>query len=306
MNSMDLNLKSDDRLFDMFEDYTQQAADARRAKKAYKAFQQAAADCAQELMSRGYTMQEVIDGEVDPTFSLKSISDDRPIDTGFTTPLPRSKGQSKTYQRCAHTHPHLKIGKLSIQGGSCYEPHGPYEQYDVEIALCGGKSFKTLLPWETQCVLYPITDGQPPKNKERFDKLIDWTVEQMEAGKTVHVGCIGGHGRTGVFLSVLVHRITGRKDATEWVRKNYCKKVVESKAQVDWLFDNYGIEKVKPSKGDLYGRNVGKPWKTSKYDKPWKSGTASARYDDGDYRYDGHRAKKVPKSGASLFGKDLL
>lgn len=176
--------------------------------------------------------------------------DDNLLDTGQANGKNWwTKGSYKGgYSKCAHSHPSLTIGPdgLKIQGGSCYSPQG---QYDVEIMLCAGaKTPNVMLPWGTQFVRFPIVDQNVPDDRGTFDKLIDWTVEQMKAGKSVHVGCIGGHGRTGLFLSVLVNRITGQTDSTAWLRKHYCQKAVESKKQIDWLHKHYGIEKVAGSK----------------------------------------------------------
>jgi hypothetical protein len=150
--------------------------------------------------------------------------------------------------KCAHTHPLITIGdeKLQIQGGSCYSPQG---FYDIEILLCSGGVPSKMLPWwNIQFVLYPIVDMSVPKDIEEFNQLLDWTIEQMRAKKKVHVGCIGGHGRTGTFLAALINRITGETDTITWLRKNYCTSAVESKEQIDWLHEHYGIKKVKATK----------------------------------------------------------
>jgi hypothetical protein len=121
------------------------------------------------------------------------------------------------------------------------------------------------VPWgPVTYVRFPITDQSVPADKAEFDKLIDWTIEQMRAGKKVHCGCIGGHGRTGIFLSVLINRINGRKDASAWMRQNYCNKAIESKKQVDWLETEYGIERVEPRHAHVT-KSTGHS--TSKWDK---------------------------------------
>lgn len=174
-----------------------------------------------------------------------------------------SKGSSKVpYKRCAHSHPLLTLKEgLTIQGGSCYTPQGTY---DVEIFLCAGAKLpEYLVPWGTRYVRFPIQDMGVPTDFEAFDRLVSWTLKQIEAGKKVHVGCIGGHGRTGTFLAALVFKATGETDAINWLRKHYCHKAVESKKQVDWLHDRYGIKKAKALKGD-YGAST---HATSKWDK---------------------------------------
>lgn len=211
------------------------------------------------LRARGLNPEKLLNGAKGrKTVSSRTTthwSDDEPfddlLDTGKST---NGKGGWKGFSsytatpKCAHSHPLLTIGdeKLQIQGGSAYSPQG---KWDVEIMLCGGaKTPDLMLPWGPTFVRLPIIDQSVPSDRDTFDKLIDWTIEQMKAEKRVHVGCIGGHGRTGLFLAVLVHRITGQADATQWLRDNYCKKAVESKAQVNWLHKHYGIEKVDATK----------------------------------------------------------
>ena len=38
---------------------------------------------------------------------------------------------------------------------------------------------------------------EAPSNVARFKKLVTWVCTQLQDGKTVHIGCIGGDGRTG-------------------------------------------------------------------------------------------------------------
>ena len=70
----------------------------------------------------------------------------------------------------------------------------------------------------------------------------------MIDNKRVHVGCIGGHGRTGLVLSALVAQMTGMPDPISYVRKHYCTKAVESTEQVTFLTKHFGAAKVEPSK----------------------------------------------------------
>jgi protein-tyrosine phosphatase len=68
-----------------------------------------------------------------------------------------------------------------------------------------------------------------PKSPKDFKALVAWTKTQLEEGKKVHCGCVGGHGRTGTFLAALCSEF-GEKDAVTYVRQNYCKNVVEQPA----------------------------------------------------------------------------
>lgn len=216
--------------------------------------------------------------EWEPLIAVSVDSTDDYIDTGVVpakkvkkVKKAKASSTSSGYQKCAHSHPALTIdGVGDIQGGSCYTPQG---KYDVEILLCYGATLpRNILPWETTLVRYAITDGMTPSDFKAFDRLIDWTIGQMKSGKKVHVGCIGGHGRTGLFLSALVAKATGNKDAITWVREHYCEKAVETTAQVTWLHTKYGITKAKPSKNlvSSFGTKSSKAGKTSSVVYPLK------------------------------------
>ena len=150
--------------------------------------------------------------------------------------------------RCYESHPALKVGGGTLYGGS---GRFPVKNADVYVVLqSGDMNGLQSDPWEKQKVVeigYMIQDMGIPQNVPRFKKLITWLCTQLQAGKTVHVGCIGGHGRTGTVLSAIVAEL-GDKDAIQWVRKHYCKKAVESDAQVAFLRKHYGVSAVEPAK----------------------------------------------------------
>lgn len=154
--------------------------------------------------------------------------------------------------RCYEKHPPLPLRDgLVIYGGSCLTPL--IDDADVYIGFDGGMRMSPRSwPWNPgHEVIYPIQDGQVPKNLGNFKTLIGWTIQQLEAGAKVHAGCIGGHGRTGTFFAALVRTMVGEEDAIAYVRKHYCPKVVESDVQVNWLHEHFGIKKQAPSKAHL-------------------------------------------------------
>jgi hypothetical protein len=157
-----------------------------------------------------------------------------------------SRGQ---FKRCYESHPPLILGDgIKIYGGSCSSPIIHDADIYVGFDLSMQKSNKAY-PWEPgESFLYYIKDMQAPSDADSFKKLIDWLAVQLTAKKKVHVGCIGGHGRTGTVLAALAHVMTGRKDAIEWVREQYCQKAVESHSQVDFLVKLYGMEAAVPAK----------------------------------------------------------
>ena len=161
----------------------------------------------------------------------------------------KGKGSSKvaSYAKCSDSHPSLKIGKYTLVGGACSYPIGG--PYDIEIALDhGGNGGGPVWPWENRTYVYfPISDMQVPKNIQGFKDMIEWTAKQIKVGKKVHVGCIGGHGRTGMFLAALYAHMMPKDagNAIQYVRKNYCEKAVETAEQVKFLVKEFGVGKVK-------------------------------------------------------------
>ena len=77
-------------------------------------------------------------------------------------------------------------------------------------------------------------DGSAPALlKEDWLRLID---DLSKINGRVYIHCIGGHGRTGTALVVLA-ALSGavKKDPVAWLRKFYCKKVVETEAQIKYI-----------------------------------------------------------------------
>jgi hypothetical protein len=158
------------------------------------------------------------------------------------------------FERCYESHEALPIGKYFVYGGSASYPI--VNDADIYVSLQGGSTCGLISdPWDIKHVIeiqLPITDMCAPSNLARFKKMIDWLSVQLIAGKKIHVGCIGGHGRTGIVLSALVAKMMPEeKDAIGYVRKNYCKKVVESNEQVNFLVKNFGVKAVTSTKGSV-------------------------------------------------------
>ena len=155
--------------------------------------------------------------------------------------------------RCYTTHPPLKLpgSDLVIYGGSCSSP--VVQDADVYIGFDQSMTFTSRSwPWKKGAeFLFRITDMSVPDKPEEFARLVAWTREQLEAGKKVHCGCIGGHGRTGTFLAALVSTY-GEADAIAYVRDGYCKKAVESTPQVEYLHKHFGVKKAKETKTYSY------------------------------------------------------
>lgn len=162
---------------------------------------------------------------------------------------------SKGEVRCHESHPTLKLGGGTLLGASCLDPR---DGFDVYVGLDHGMHRRHYgYPWEESSpvieIYYPITDGCAPKDPVQFGKMVAWLAEQLAAGKSLHAGCIGGHGRTGLLLAALVRVILGDAKAGDWVRENYCKSAIETEAQTAFLETHFGVVPVQGSKVGLFG-----------------------------------------------------
>lgn len=147
-------------------------------------------------------------------------------------------------QRCYMSHQALIVGDCKIYGGSCSDPL--IKDADVYVGFDSSMvSTIRQYPWEEGAeFLYRITDMCAPSDYKSFTKLIDFLMKVLLDNKKVHCGCIGGHGRTGTVFAALIKAATNEIDAITFVREHYCKKAVESEAQVDFLHKHFGIKKV--------------------------------------------------------------
>lgn len=179
--------------------------------------------------------------------------------------------------RCHTKHEELKLGNGVIVGASCGSPR---EGYDIYIGFCYTMKFKhQKYPWQLNGkdpvieFQYNITDGCAPGKPKEFKKMIQWVIEQLDAGKRIHVGCIGGHGRTGTFLAALVARMKIDPDPIAWVRKHHCQKAVESESQVKFLVKHFGCKTAKPSKPSYSGTATGRMYHHEKHWEEYPKGS---------------------------------
>jgi len=163
---------------------------------------------------------------------------------------------------CYHTHPPLKLVRgpkeYFLYGGSCSTP--VVKDADIYIGFDRHSMHfhHSAYPWdqsEPKVIefLFAITDMSAPHDVQDFKNMITWVCNQLQEGKKIHAGCIGGHGRTGTFLAAVTAQFTGNLDAISYVRKHYCDRVVESETQVRFLAKHFGIVEVQ---GYKEGRNL--------------------------------------------------
>lgn len=168
-----------------------------------------------------------------------------PGDTYYTS---KSSAPKQTYAPpCHHSHPPYPVADgLVIYGGSGIKPHvtdcDVYVSFDAS-RYPGRKSW----PWEKgQDFIFEIKNYGVPDDALAFRQLVLWLGEQLKAGLKVHIGCMAGHGRTGMVLAALRMALTGDKDAIMHVRNNYCDQAVETDGQIKWLMKNWGMNQAPP------------------------------------------------------------
>jgi protein-tyrosine phosphatase len=163
-------------------------------------------------------------------------------------------GMGGGFKKCYENHKPLPLKDgLVVHGGSCAHPTVTDADIYVGLDYSIAKVDKAY-PWvDGESFLFHIPDMGVPANPEQFKQLIIWLAAMITEGKKVHIGCIGGHGRTGMVLSALVKTMLEKEDAITYVRENYCTKAVESVAQVKFLHTHFGIKEVASTKTGLYG-----------------------------------------------------
>jgi hypothetical protein len=183
-------------------------------------------------------------------------------------------------KKCHTKHLVLELGMGEILGASCSMPR---KGFDIYIGFCYTMTFTHQpYPWETKDdpvveFKYEIQDMHAPKDAKEFKLLINWVAEQLEDGKRIHVGCIGGHGRTGTFLAALVSLYEDlTDDPIAYVREHHCKKAVESKDQIDFLVKHFGCKTAKASK-TWSGSTGRRDWTGDDWQAHWASMDAEAQ-----------------------------
>lgn len=147
---------------------------------------------------------------------------------------------------CYATHPPMPLvmdGKpFNVYGGSCLHP--VHTDSNVLVGLDIGmttQAFNGSWAEHPHQVYFPIRDMSVPDDVAKFKTLITGLVGFIKEGKKVHIGCIGGHGRTGLVLAAIVKVGMGLGNAIDYVRKNYCEHAVETYEQEQWLKTHFGI-----------------------------------------------------------------
>ena len=194
-----------------------------------------------------------------------------------------------------HTDPCEIVKNLWIGSGSVKDEMA--KKCNVLVPLDGLTGMIWKNGFREEIMYVPISDYQALP-QDVLSKYVDRVLALLENGNKVGVFCIGGHGRTGYFVSAIlwamrVPQRAGFTDPIGYMRKKYCEKAVESDAQMKSLSLFTGV----PDLGKIY------PQKT--FYTGAVAGFARSSYglwgDDygyaGDYGYGGYYSgstKKMP------------
>ena len=128
--------------------------------------------------------------------------------------------------------------------------------------------------WRGELLYVPITDYRalPIDVLTAFAMIV---VEKLQKGETVGIHCMGGHGRTGYFVSAVlwlleVPQLLGYPDPVKFIREKYCKKAIESDRQLQSLSVFTGIDGLDKIYEESKPRVTGNYWKYGSYsDSYW-------------------------------------
>ena len=157
-------------------------------------------------------------------------------------------GNTVLHKQCNHNLTPFKIGGgkfvyLSGSSGLKADPEGPEPTVAVYLSdtrLFSGQMLVndgslTKNPDEPSTLYFDWPD-YGVVDLERLIPALEWTIDAINTGHNVEIGCHGGHGRTGTFVGALFIMYGElAKDALARIRLEYCEKAIETKSQEELL-----------------------------------------------------------------------
>lgn len=125
--------------------------------------------------------------------------------------------------------------------------------------------------WTPDCIAFYVgcpDYGVPVPSAENVLHIANEGLRVAREGGRVEIGCIGGHGRTGMMLAIMValtQRRPNAKRAIAYVRKHYCDHAVEAEVQ-EWYV------------AGIVAEITGKPWPAKPEPKKYTYTTATWTY----------------------------
>jgi len=118
----------------------------------------------------------------------------------------------------------LPSGRAAFVFGGPYMAR-PSDKFGVKMAE------EINLPFD---VSVPTEDYSVP-NVEQLRRGLIKTMVAMHKGEAIYVGCLGGIGRTGLFIACLVKVMYPHLEPVQFTRLEYLSHAVETKQQMDYV-----------------------------------------------------------------------
>lgn len=118
---------------------------------------------------------------------------------------------------------------LAGAGKSILVTGGPFDAYpytDCDVGIC--VRAENVPPGVDAHV--PIRDFDVPQDEAQLRQVLLWAFKAAIDGRRLYVGCMGGWGRTGLFLALMA-KAAGVPEPIGYVRLNYTQKAVETRDQ---------------------------------------------------------------------------
>lgn len=121
---------------------------------------------------------------------------------------------------------------------------GPFNAFDTSDPDGFGIAVRYEGISPDQCDVHvPIRDFSVPSDDGLVRDAISAAFKAAFNGKNVYVGCMGGYGRTGLFLALMA-KTAGIKNPVAYVRDTYHNRAVETDEQLDYVA-NFDVSEVR-------------------------------------------------------------
>jgi hypothetical protein len=131
-------------------------------------------------------------------------------------------------------------GTLEVRLGILFGCHtlkftgGPFDSFDPKPGWFGICVRAERVNKDAVSFHLPIIDFSVPKDDELVRQALIAAYRAALSGKSVYIGCMGGYGRTGLFLALLA-KVAGYSSPVSYVRANYVSRAVETDAQLKYV-----------------------------------------------------------------------
>ena len=157
---------------------------------------------------------------------------------------------------------------------------------------------------------FSVPKDTPP---EFWHALRDEIIKQNI--QSVYCMCMGGHGRTGISLSILIHLLatpeerqwTDYASLLKWVHDNYCTQAVEGDDQAKYAADACGLELGDVVINHHRGGGGGWGWSSPQVDYTWSHGGTTTNKSTGTTKCYGcgcHKQRAVMENVTASLTKD--